>query len=59
MQLRARFLNFDQMLAQSYDPYALMRDTYLQNRDQTVRKNLPDYNPDTLPDYGLPDDSGG
>ena len=59
VQLRARFLNFDQMLAQSYDPYALMRDTYLQNRDQTVRKNLPDYNPDTLPDYGLPDDSGG
>lgn len=59
IQLRAKFLNLDQMLAQSYDPYALMRDTYLQNRDQTIRKNLPNYNPNALPNYGLPDEKGG
>jgi phospholipid-binding lipoprotein MlaA len=57
IQLRAKFLYLDKMLAHAYDPYALERDGWLQNRAQTIRENLPNYNPNTLPNYGLPDDS--
>lgn len=57
IQLRAQFLDLDKMLTQSYDPYAMMRNAWLQNRDETVRKNLPDYNPNELPSYyNLPTD---
>ncbi len=48
---RAEFLNLDQMLEQAYDPYSLMRNVYFQNRDQAIRKNLPNYNPNQMPDY--------
>lgn len=51
VQLRAQFLNYDQLLEQAYDPYSFMRNAYLQNRDETVRKNLPNYNPNQLPNY--------
>lgn len=51
VQLRAQFLDLDKMLTQAYDPYALMRNTWLQHRAQTVRESLPGYNPDALPDY--------
>jgi len=58
---RAQFLNLDQMLEQAYDPYAFMRNVYFQNRDQAVQKNLPNYNPNKMPNYEqmLKDDSGG
>ncbi|MGH8161869.1 MAG: MlaA family lipoprotein [Gammaproteobacteria bacterium] len=56
IQLRSQFLNLDKMLEHAYDPYALMRDGWLQNRGATVRKNLPNYNPNALPNYGLPGD---
>ncbi len=48
---RAEFLRYDKLLQRAYDPYALMRSIYLQNLDRTVRKNLPGYNPNQLPDY--------
>lgn len=48
---RASYLNVDQMLEQAYDPYALMRSVYFQNRDQTIRQNLPNYNPNQTLDY--------
>lgn len=48
---RAEFLSYDKMLRRAYDPYALIRSAYLQNLDRTVRKNLPGYNPNQLPDY--------
>lgn len=51
VQARASFLNVDQMLEQSYDPYAMMRSLYFQNRDQTIEKNLPNYNPSQTLDY--------
>lgn len=51
VQLRAQYLSLDSLLEQSYDPYAFMRNTYLQNRDQTIRQNLPGYNPNQLPNY--------
>lgn len=57
---RAQFLNLDRMLEQAYDPYAFMRNVYFQNRDQTVRKNLPGYNPNQMPDYEkMLEQSGG
>lgn len=60
IQTRAQFLDLDKMLEQAYDPYALMRDTWLQNRDQSVRKNLPNYNPNQLPNYEkMLEQSGG
>ena len=62
IQLRAQFLNYDQLLEQAYDPYAFMRNAYFQNRDQTVRENLPNYNPNQLPNYEQmlgPDNGGG
>ncbi|HEX5314493.1 MAG TPA: VacJ family lipoprotein [Gammaproteobacteria bacterium] len=62
VQLRAQFLSLDQLLEQAYDPYAFMRSAYFQNRDQTVRQNLPNYNPEQLPDYQQmlgPDPNGG
>ncbi len=48
---RAGYLNVDQMLEQSYDPYSLMRSIYFQNRDQTIRQNLPNYNPNQTLNY--------
>ena len=51
VQARASYLNVDQMLEQSYDPYAMMRSIYFQNRDQTIQKNLPGYNPNQTLDY--------
>lgn len=48
---RAKYLSYDQMLEQAYDPYALIRNTFLENLDQRVRKNLPNYNPNQLPNY--------
>lgn len=48
---RANFLNEDQLLEQSYDPYALLRSVYFQNRDQTIRKNMPNYHPGQTLDY--------
>lgn len=48
---RASYLNVDQMLEQSYDPYSLMRSIYFQNRDQTIRQNLPNYNPSQTLNY--------
>ena len=51
VQARASYLNVDQMLEQSYDPYAMMRSLYFQNRDQTIQKNLPNYNPNQTLDY--------
>ncbi|MDN5864685.1 MAG: VacJ family lipoprotein [Gammaproteobacteria bacterium] len=61
VQLRAQFLELDKMLTQSYDPYALMRNTWLQQRAKNVRENLPDYDPNALPNYyDLPaGDDGG
>lgn len=60
IQLRAQFLDLDKMLTQSYDPYSKMRNAWMQHRDQTVRKNLPDYNPNELPDYyNLPGENTG
>lgn len=57
---RASYLNVDQMLEQSYDPYSLMRSIYFQHRDQTIRQNLPDYNPEQTIDYNkMLEDSGG
>ncbi|MGA7965018.1 MAG: VacJ family lipoprotein [Gammaproteobacteria bacterium] len=57
---RASFLNTDQLLEQSYDPYALLRSIYFQNRDQAVRKNLPNYNPNQTLDYEqMLEQSGG
>lgn len=48
---RAKFLDLDRLLEKAYDPYAFMRNVYFQNRDQTVQKNLPGYNPNRMPDY--------
>ncbi|MGH8127647.1 MAG: MlaA family lipoprotein [Gammaproteobacteria bacterium] len=48
---RASFLNEDQLLEQSYDPYALLRSIYFQNRNQKVQQNLPSYNPDQTLNY--------
>lgn len=59
VSLRAQFLNYDQLLEQAYDPYAFMRNAYLQSRDQTIRKNLPNYNPNQLPNYEKMLNSGG
>lgn len=57
---RADFLNVDQMLDQSYDPYSLLRSIYFQNRDQTIRQNLPGYQPDQSLDYEkMLQESGG
>lgn len=57
---RAQFLDLDRMLEQAYDPYAFMRNVYFQNRDQTVQKNLPGYNPSHMPDYEkMLEQSGG
>ena len=57
---RADFLNVDQMLEQSYDPYSLLRSIYFQNRDQAIRQNLPDYQPNQTLDYEqMLQESGG
>ncbi len=48
---RASYLNVDQLLEQSYDPYSLMRSIYFQNRDQTIQENLPNYNPNQTLNY--------
>ena len=48
---RAGYPNVDQMLEQPYAPYSLMRSIYFQNRDQTIRQNLPDYNPNQTLNY--------
>lgn len=55
---RAGYLNVDQMLEQSYDPYALMRSIYFQHRDQTIQQNLPNYNPNQTIDYNKMLDEG-
>lgn len=59
IQLRAQYLSLDELLEQSYDPYAFMRNTYFQNRDQTIRQNLPGYNANQLPDYEKMLEQGG
>jgi phospholipid-binding lipoprotein MlaA len=37
VDLRARYLDTDQVLASAYDPYAFLRNAYLQHRDFKVR----------------------
>lgn len=51
VEVRAKYLSYDQMLEQAYDPYALIRNTFLENLDEEIRKNLPNYNPNQLPNY--------
>lgn len=48
---RAQYLDYDQMLRQAYDPYALMRSAYFQNRDHTIRQNIPGARQEELPNY--------
>jgi len=56
---RANFLDVDKMLEQSYDPYSLMRSIYFQNRDQTIRQNLPHFKPKSVDYEQMLDESGG
>jgi phospholipid-binding lipoprotein MlaA len=41
IQVRARFLEQDQELKKSYDPYALIRDVYLQRREYNIYDGEP------------------
>jgi len=53
---RADLLDQDQILKQAYDPYAFVRNAYLQHRDYRIHGDQPDANDDaaTLPDAPPP-----
>ncbi len=59
VSVRASFLDTDQLLEQAYDPYALLRSIYFQHRDQTIRRNLPNYRPGRTLDYEQMLEQGG
>lgn len=58
---RAKYLDFDQVLDTSIDPYVTMRDTYLQSHGESVPQNLNSSNNnvsiDTLIDDGTATDN--
>ena len=41
VQTRARFLDQDQIIRESYDPYVMVRDTWLQNREYRIYDGNP------------------
>jgi phospholipid-binding lipoprotein MlaA len=41
IQTRARFLEQDQVILESYDPYVMVRDTWLQNREYRIYDGDP------------------